>query len=362
MTSEDIWNQASETKIDKVIGDEDAYLLMDELGHGSYGCLFLAQLLKNGKYFAVKRLCKNGLNEDELELQRQEIDIQQSLDHPYLLGLHQVIEEDHYTYLIMDLCEQGDLFDYVDDGVDNAHCHVLYSQILEAIEHMHEKDLYHRDIKLENVLLHEDGSIKVADFGLATKERFSSEFGCGSTTFLGPEHFPPTNDRSRTCDAAASDVWSLGIVLLALLFGRNPWQEASDKDADFSAFKRDPLSLRKLFPDLSPEYMEFLQKVLAIDPAQRVSISEMKVLFSNMKKPNYEKQRLSPVHIHSIDNASYDSAIFSQVDGASWSDLDEKDRYDQTYGFEDIKLDTKYEETMFINKDEEELWWRQPLE
>lgn len=375
MTSEDIWNQVSETMIDKLI--DDKYQLVEELGRGSYGCLFLGQSLETNEYVAVKILCKKGLDKSQLDLQQLEIDIQQSLQHAHLLGLNQVIQESDFVYMIMELCDQGDLFEYVVQHPYDVNCHVIFLQVLEAIEYMHQHNLYHRDIKLENILLQKEDFVKVADFGLATKERYSLEFGCGSTTYLGPEHFGADDESEildqeefEPYDAAASDIWSLGILLLALLFGRNPWQEATEMDIAFTEFKKDPMSLLQLFPDLSPECMQFLQKVLAIDPKQRVSISEMKTLFSELNNLTIDQQEddedeiiSSPVDIHTVQHktnkASYDSAIFSQEDGGSWSDMVEEDLLCVIEDdFEHITFDsTEEEQELFIHDQEKESWW-----
>jgi serine/threonine protein kinase len=375
MTSEDIWNQVSETMIDKLI--DNKYQLVEELGRGSYGCLFLGQSLETNEYVAVKILCKKGLDKPQLDLQQLEIDIQQSLHHAHLLGLNQVIQEPDFVYMIMELCDQGDLFEYVVQHPYDVNCHVIFLQVLEAIEYMHQHNLYHRDIKLENILLQKEDFVKVADFGLATKERYSLDFGCGSTTYLGPEHFG-ADDESEILDqeefdpydAAASDIWSLGILLLALLFGRNPWQEATEMDIAFTEFKKDSMSLLQLFPDLSLECMQFLQKVLVIDPKQRVSISEMKILFNKLNNLTFDQEEededeiiSSPVDIltvqHKTNKASYDSAIFSQEDGGSWSDMVEEDLLCVIEDdFEHITFDsTEEEQELFIHDQEKESWW-----
>ncbi|CAO3646135.1 unnamed protein product [Mucor fragilis] len=382
---QDIWNQVSESMIDKLI--DNKYQLVEELGRGSYGCLFLGQSLETNEYVAVKILCKKGLDPSQLALQQLEMDIQQGLHHAHLLGLDQVIQEPDFVYMVMELCDQGDLFEYVVQNPYDVNCHVIFLQILEAIEYMHQNNLYHRDIKLENILLQKQDYIKVADFGLATRERYSLDFGCGSTTYLGPEHFGSTEDESDMeqqdaayYDAAASDIWSLGILLLALLFGRNPWQEATDLDVAFAEYKQDPMSLRRLFPDLSLECMHFLHQVLAIDPAKRVSIGDMKAMFCQLTDLTMDPQEFeydsseeeqeeeimtSPVDIHTVQHktnkASYDSAIFSQQDGSgSWSDMVEQDLLCGIEDdFEHITFDSteEDEQELFIHDQEKESWW-----
>ncbi|KAI8874504.1 kinase-like protein, partial [Backusella circina FSU 941] len=259
--------------VDRVVGSQ--YQLLEELGRGAYGCLFLAQSIVDNNYVAIKILSKKGLDENQLLLQKLEMDIQSSLVHENILKLFRVIQEDdEHTFLIMELCDQGDLFDFSANEQDEDLIQPLFMQILDAMEYMHAKGVYHRDIKLENILLASASdeiddvvTCKVADFGLATRDRYSFEYGCGSTNYLAPEHFILNPDSPY--DTAASDIWSLGILLLGLLFGTVPWQEASDSDPGFIEFKRNPRVLLSLYPDLSLDCFQFISSLLELDPSMR---------------------------------------------------------------------------------------------
>jgi serine/threonine protein kinase len=377
-TTEEHWNHISKNMIDKVV---DQYQLVEELGRGSYGCLFLGQSMVDNAYVAVKVLCKKGLDEAQLALQQLEIDIQQSLKHPHLLGLDHVIQEQDYVFMIMELCDGGDLFEFVVNhpSLNDQAIRSIFCQILDAVEYMHQNQIYHRDIKLENILLQQDTICKVADFGLATKERYSLDFGCGSTTYLGPEHFGGSLDECQVefdpYDAAASDIWSLGILLLALLFGRNPWQEATQEDLAFAKFSSDPVSLKtSLFPELSNDCLQFLQSVLCVDPLQRATVQEMKQQFIQLKTltVDYNDEDILPLDIHPVsqnkpNKASYDSAIFSQ-DGLSWSDMVEEDMLLQQQQchegdgvlvdhFHDDDEEEEEDDDLFIHSQEKESWW-----
>ncbi|ORZ05051.1 kinase-like domain-containing protein [Absidia repens] len=325
--------------------------------------------------------------------------------------------------MVMELCDQGDLFDFVmqDQRVNKVRDECLvksvFLQILDAVQHMHAQGIYHRDIKLENVLLKSDNedddassfTCKVADFGLATRERYSLEFGCGSTTYLAPEHFDEepvsscittTGDELIPYDAAASDVWSVGILLLAFLFGRNPWQEATCMDPSFMEFKRDPSILKtQLFPALSSPCAQFLEKVLAIDGENRPSIDQVKEQFLQLDlllasvddgdcdndddddefdddewcldQDDYSR---IPMDIPALPKfntkASFDSAIFSAASitssGMSWSDMVEEDfqRDQDSLGYSSLSSsiieeeDDDYDDTdMFVHSEEKGSWW-----
>lgn len=380
---ENYWTELSTALVDKVIDNE--YQLLESLGHGAYGCLFLGQSIKTSTYVAVKVLSKSE-DLSQLQLQQLEIDIQSSLQHPHLLALHRVIQDNEFFYMVMELCDGGDLFDFViNDQEENAireesTVKEFFIQILDAVEHMHKQGVYHRDIKLENILLQQiEGEndidqlvCKVADFGLATRERYSMEFGCGSTSYLAPEHFVSSSATNLLpYDAAASDTWSLGILLLALMFGRNPWQESSAADAAYTEFKRNPYMLKEqLFPELSMAAYKLLKSALATDGSERISVSEFKQQFLAIDSLyDYDEEELNEESITIPNNNStkqnvhsFDSAFFSG-NGMSWSDMVEEDEtsIDTPCNSHLSPLCNPYseedDEDMFIHSGEKESWW-----
>lgn len=372
------WSDFVASKLDTTIDGE--YRLLEELGHGSYGCLFLGQNTQSSDYVAVKVLSKVGLDEYQLALQRSEIDIQSSLSHPNIISLHRSFEDATHIYLIMELCDQGDLFDHVvrDSEInpvrDASFVRKAFSEILDAVQYLHDNHVYHRDIKLENILLkltdnaEEELVTKVADFGLATRERMSMEFGCGSTTYLAPEHFleddQSDQDLEQPYDAAASDVWGLGVMFLALVFGRNPWQEASSYDQVFAEYMRNPAVLKQLFP-ISDDAYEFAKLALTIDPKRRPDITRIRQEFAKITRfstlgietPVLVSTPAMPIPRKQDCNVnSYDSGIC--VSG-SWSDLaDEPDTCDydvDPFAHDAMKYGDEDDTTIFAH--DEESWW-----
>lgn len=365
------------TLVDKVI--ESKYQILEELGRGSFGYLFLGQSLRDNSFVAIKALCKSGLNRSQLELQRLEVSIQTSLDHSHLLALHETCEDQDHLFMIMDLCDQGDLFDYrMHNKLHEDQVVSVFVQILDAVGYMHDHHIYHRDLKLENILLatsDEDADpfyldVKVGDFGLATRERFHQETGCGSVGYLAPEHF---NGINPVMDAAASDVWSLGILLIAMLFGRQPWQQANPQsDATFQAFQRNPRILKQeLFPSLSMATYRFLVSVLVQHPSDRpIDIEELKqqflgidhLLVRSEEEDDDDENETWPVAIPTtgVVPKAYDlvdSAIFSCNTDESWSDLvDEEEALLIEQCSKSLTLD-KEEQEIFVH--EEEIWWLQ---
>ncbi|KAF9918003.1 hypothetical protein FBU30_000412 [Linnemannia zychae] len=287
------------------------YQILDVIGYGTYGSIYLAKTIPTTpgmtpEYKAVKCLSKKGLTQTQLLLQRQEIDLHLSLSsptngqHPHIVDMSSVIETQDSLFLIMEYCPGGDLYDAItsqysatrDSGVDIApivnssnRCLDVHSdssvldamtQIISAMVHSHSRQVFHRDLKPENILVASDGSLKLADFGLATRERISNDFGCGSSFYMAPEQQPSRNlTGRRPYLPAKSDVWSLGIIFLNLRFGRNPWKLSRvDIDVTFAAYAQNPDILREMFPDLSKSALYFLKRVLCVDPNDRADSYE----------------------------------------------------------------------------------------
>ncbi|KAG0337781.1 hypothetical protein BG000_004968 [Podila horticola] len=283
---------------------QTSYQILDILGYGTYGCIYLARTSDSEDYKAVKCLSKKGLTPTQLLLQRQEIDIHLSLSsakdgyHPHIVDMASVIEDKDSLYLVMEYCSGGDLYDAItsqhssrDSGVDfsvpmfsgrldvHSDSSVLDAmvQITSALVHSHSRQVFHRDLKPENILIAGNGSLKLADFGLATKDRVSNDFGCGSSFYMAPEQQPArhANKSRRPYLPSKSDVWSLGIIFLNLRFGRNPWKlSRADSDHTFASYVQNSYVLKEMFPDLSMSALHFLQRVLCVDPNDRADSYE----------------------------------------------------------------------------------------
>ncbi|KAF9917716.1 hypothetical protein FBU30_000557 [Linnemannia zychae] len=284
-----------------------SYQIMDVLGYGTYGCIYLAKTVSpssSSEFKAIKCLSKQGLSPAQLLIQRQEIEIHLSLSsanngqHPNIVDMSSVIETKDSLYLVMEYCSGGDLYDAItsqhaaasDSGLGfaaapnttgrslNVHSDksVLdaMTQIISAVAHSHRHQVFHRDLKPENILVAGDGTLKLADFGLATKDRVSTDYGCGSSFYMAPEQLSGIYPR-RPYLPAKSDVWSLGIIFLNLRFGRNPWKLSNpETDATFAAYAQDPTVLDGMFPELSSSALHFLHRVLCVNPDQRADVFE----------------------------------------------------------------------------------------
>ncbi|KAJ3307396.1 hypothetical protein HDV03_000044 [Kappamyces sp. JEL0829] len=263
----------------------DKYRLDKVIGEGSFAVVFSAStLLKDPRTHqretvAVKCLYKTGLSRSQLALQREEINILKRVSaHPYITTLIDTCETIHHLYMVVELC-QVDLFDTIMKGVfDPPKALRLFSQLTAAVSSCHEVGIYHRDLKPENVLLtslDDDAQVRLTDFGLATTDFYSTEFGCGSVRYMAPECLGKKKTDKSPYLSAANDVWSLAIILINMLTGKNPWVEPSSKDKHFrshilSTHARPVDTFRSQF-NFSDGFCQVLRLVFCSTPENRPS-------------------------------------------------------------------------------------------
>ncbi|EIN08476.1 kinase-like protein [Punctularia strigosozonata HHB-11173 SS5] len=268
--------------------DNGALELVEILGYGGYGVVYRAvSTAPSSRYggkqeqFAVKCLV-HSQSPRHRQLHIREITLHRLASaHKNVVTLHRVIEDSEYTYIIMDYCPDGDLFAQILHqrrylGYDALIKHV-FLQLLDAVEHCHSLGIYHRDLKPENILCYDDGlRIGITDFGLATTDKTSQEFRTGSIYHMSPEcqggRFAPTG----TYSPLFNDIWSLGIILLNLATGRNPWKSASLSDPTFHAYLQSPHNFLPTVLPISDELNDVLIRTLEVDWRKRITLRELR--------------------------------------------------------------------------------------
>ncbi|KAK7479422.1 hypothetical protein BaRGS_00029339 [Batillaria attramentaria] len=150
--------------------------------------------------------------------------IHRMISHPNIIKFYGVRRDGPVQYLFLEYASGGELFDRIepDVGMPLAEAQTYFRQLIDGLEYLHSKGIAHRDIKPENLLLDENDTLKIADFGLATIFRHQGKWRylervCGSAPYLAPEVI------SRPYKAEPADIWSCGIVLVAMLGGELPW-------------------------------------------------------------------------------------------------------------------------------------------
>ncbi|KAL3474503.1 kinase-like domain-containing protein [Aspergillus californicus] len=244
------------------------------LNHGSFGMVFLATDIRTGREVAIKCMMKPSPNESwdpsSSNGRFEELDCHQRLAyHPNIVNFVHHFETATHLFLVLEYCANGDLYEAIRlnrGPLETEHVREFMLEMVSAVEFMHVNGLYHRDIKPENIFLAHDGSMKLGDLGLATRESWCYEACVGSDRYMAPEQYDPANNGYSP---AKADIWAVGICLLNVLFARNPFAIPTESDVLFADYVRDRQSLFDIFPNMSQDTFEILRIALAVDPEKR---------------------------------------------------------------------------------------------
>ena len=219
---------------------QDSYNLGRRIGSGSYGQVFEAVHIPSSSHRAIKVLNHAALPTDELSCMFNEMSLLKSLvlptqDHPNIIKLHEVIKEGNKVNIVSELCSGGDLLTKVkkEKTLSERVAATYMRQILSAVAYCHERNVVHRDLKLENILLETNSPssmLKIIDFGTAKRlspnETMLDIIGTVSATqplYIAPEVL--SRRASEKCD-----VWSCGVVLYIFLSGKPPFRGCDGRD------------------------------------------------------------------------------------------------------------------------------------
>mmetsp|Transcript_8106 Transcript_8106/g.20903 ORF Transcript_8106/g.20903 Transcript_8106/m.20903 type:complete len:620 (+) Transcript_8106:122-1981(+) len=210
----------------------DYYDVGDKEGEGTQGVVFRAQRKLTGCLRAVKKVVK-GSSFKEQEMLAAEINLMQRMDHPNIIKLYETFTDKRHMYIVMELCNGGELFDKIvaQGALTECEAAIVSQQILRAVHYMHGQDIVHRDLKPENFLFLDKGPIedsnllKIIDFGIAAAcgENDTLTDMVGTPYYMAPQVL--TRRYNRQCD-----LWSIGCILHVLLRGQVPFSGASDKE------------------------------------------------------------------------------------------------------------------------------------
>ncbi|KAJ2070318.1 hypothetical protein IW146_006450 [Coemansia sp. RSA 922] len=296
------------------------YAIVRELGHGSFGTVYLAKHAVTGEMFALKEYHKASLRKrlqsttmstkpscrgggpmrpgrgglfaarqrlleqrseedaDPFSLIKTELAISKKLQHPNLVRLHEALNdtEQDVLYLVIDLCEKGPVQvlnagSTTSEPIPPKDAHRYFTQALLALEYLHEQDIVHRDIKPDNMLLTKDDTLKISDFGESTLHDQNSDKVHGSSgtpAFMAPELCQSDGGVS----GEAADIWALGVCLYSFIYGTLPFQGASVIEI------MDSVSAGiSHFPDPANEQLNgLLLRMLDSNPDSRITIAEIR--------------------------------------------------------------------------------------
>ncbi|KAG9103179.1 hypothetical protein FRC07_010068, partial [Ceratobasidium sp. 392] len=252
------------------------------------------------------------------------------------------------VYMVLSYVGGGDLFTMIAErhryiGHD-ALVSDVFLQLLDAVAWCHERGVRHRDLKPENVLCDHDGQrVVITDFGLATTDRWSRDFGCGSSYYMSPECYgdPDAPASVPNYDTLANDIWTLGVVLVNLATGRNPWEAASPLDPTFKSFCADPSHFLMSILPITAEANMVFTRVFERDQARRCSLAELRQMVLGVRRWTLRGAELDDASEGARDVARGCGLIELEVEedaemvgsgsssGSSSSDMAERSRFSE---------------------------------
>ncbi|XP_025114695.1 SNF-related serine/threonine-protein kinase-like isoform X3 [Pomacea canaliculata] len=248
------------------------YDLEDTIGRGHFAVVKLARHVFTGEKVAVKVIDKTKLDEVSRSHLFQEVRCMKLVQHPNVVRLYEVIDTQTKLYLILELGDGGDMYDYImkhTGGLEEKLAKRYFRQIVEAISYCHKLHVVHRDLKPENVVFFEKlGLVKLTDFGFSNMFAPGKklETSCGSLAYSAPEIL-----LGDSYDAPAVDVWSLGVILFMLVVGSPPFQEANDSETLTMI-----MDCKYRVPShISDSCRGLISSMLQRDPAHRATLSQI---------------------------------------------------------------------------------------
>lgn len=241
------------------------------LGKGNFAVVKLARHRITKTEVAIKIIDKTQLDAVNLEKIYREVQIMKMLDHPHIIKLYQVMETKNMLYLVTEYAKNGEIFDYLakHGRLSEVEARRKFWQILSAVEYCHNRNIVHRDLKAENLLLDGHMNIKIADFGFGNFFQPGEPLAtwCGSPPYAAPEVF-----EGQQYEGPQLDIWSMGVVLYVLVCGALPFDGPT-----LPVLRQRVLEGRFRIPYFMTEDCEHLiRRMLVLDPSKRLSVAQIK--------------------------------------------------------------------------------------
>ena len=261
------------------IGDRliDRYEVVGTLGSGGMGQVYQAHDSRLSRDVAIKVL-HGAIQEDQSMLDRFEREAKSiaALSNPYIVTLHDIADHGDIKFAVMELVQGKTLRKLMENKVDWQATIGLVAEIAEGLAAAHANELMHRDIKPENIIVSEEGSCKILDFGLArhvspkpSQQVTRGGVAIGTVPYMSPEQI---EGRSITC---ATDVFSLGTVMYELLTGRHPFRAKSAFQTMARVTEANPAAITSLVPNMPLEIVSLVSAMLSPNAADRPAATDV---------------------------------------------------------------------------------------
>ncbi|KAI3377933.1 hypothetical protein L3Q82_009062 [Scortum barcoo] len=261
----------------------EIYKFGRKLGQGSFGVVYEATHIETQTKWAIKEVCRPAAGSSKVKMLDHEINILRQVNHANIIHLQEVYVTAKMTYLVTELCVGGELKQLLQQRkffTEDETRHIIHT-LADAVVYLHKRDIVHRDLKLENILVinapDEDDNgrinIKVTDFGLSVQtggvgiENIMTE-ACGTLIYMAPEMMSGRG-YSQWCD-----VWSIGIVMYMLLCGEPPFV-GKTKTSLLEEMNKEVTFTHTIWDTVTDGAKNLLTCLLKVDPAYRMSANQI---------------------------------------------------------------------------------------
>ena len=255
------------------------YYIHQEIGSGSFAKVSKGVFITTGTEVAIKRIeIRLIKNRNYYEYIFRELDLMRRLQHPNIVYFYESIVDNKNVYMIFEYCSEGDLSNYLDKVPENriseTEAHYLVSQLINAMDYLHEHKIIHRDIKPQNILLHRKKELivlKLADFGFAKELKDIDEImqsACGTPLYMAPEVL---KGGSYTVQA---DLWAIGLIIYEMVIGSHPFPSQNIFQLT-SQISQDIKFSSKMTSLLSSNCINLLKGLIQRDPDKRLTLHDL---------------------------------------------------------------------------------------
>ncbi|OHT14301.1 CAMK family protein kinase [Tritrichomonas foetus] len=244
------------------------YQLRGTIGAGAFATCKLAYRADLDIYYACKIITKHRLDEmtDKTRFE-QEIRILQEMRHPRIVQLYDLYKDSINYYILMEYCPNGELFSHIiaKKRLPEVEARIFFKHILDGLAFIHSCKIAHRDLKPENVLIDAEGHAKISDFGLSKYVGDSglTRTSCGSPCYVSPEVLT-----GKEYNAIKSDMWSMGVILYAMVTGQLPWTRRNQLQL-FQQIKKGHYHIP---PFVSADCANLIRGLMCVNPDTRLTV------------------------------------------------------------------------------------------
>jgi serine/threonine protein kinase len=271
------------------------YKILEEIGRGGMGEVYLALDMDLERQVAIKFLPKELTKDDEnVERFKREAKSAASLNHPNIITIYEIGMSDDEYFIVMEYVQGETLREKLDRERQLAFREIndILKQVCTGLEKAHEAGIVHRDIKPENIFINEDGRVKILDFGLA-KLRGSSKLTKDLSTLGTIRYISPEQARGEET-SARSDIWSTGIILYEMITGITPFKGDYEQAVIYGILNEEPRRPEEIRKDIPLELIHIINQSLQKIPEQRYQsmsalLSDINPLQKNKKTVKQSK-------------------------------------------------------------------------